>query len=578
MPLPPLMRRILSCLLLLLACAAAAAQPALRLGAAEPDVDAWPAVTMLSDPEGTLTFEEALASRDRFVRPAGPHANLGPRRDAVWLRVPLAPEPADDGLWVLDIDYASLDRVDVWLVSGTQVRQHALLGDHLVFAERPLATRSHALKLRLAPGEPQELLLRVQTTSSMIVPLRLAKAEVFHARESAVQMLQGIAAGIGLCLVAYALAHWAGTREPMFLFYALTVAGTTTFFFAYFGLAAQHLWPASPWPTDNMAPFAVLLALGSGMQLTVRILDVRALAPRVAKAAVGVGMVAYAVALLFLLELVPYRVAHLAGTLIGPLPMALAVPFSIIRWRQGDRGAPYLAAGWGVYAIGVAIMASLLRGWIDSNEWTQHAFQAGALFEMLMWMRVLGLRTDEARQRAELADHERRMMQALAHTDALTSLPNRRGLEAELALALAAAAPGHLLAVYLLDLDGFKAVNDQLGHEAGDELLVAVAARLKAQLRQRDTVARLGGDEFVVLVRDLPGEEPAWAVGRKLVDAFQQPFMLGGRIARVGLTVGFALAPQDGSHGAALLRQADAAMYAGKQGGRGTLRRAGATA
>ena len=80
-----------------------------------------------------------------------------------------------------------------------------------------------------------------------------------------VQLLQGIAAGIGLCLVAYALAHWPDSREAMFLYYAVTVAGTTLFFFAYYGLAPQHLWPASPWLTDNMAPLAVLVSAALGL-------------------------------------------------------------------------------------------------------------------------------------------------------------------------------------------------------------------------------------------------------------------------------------------------------------------------
>ena len=132
--------------------------------------------------------------------------------------------------------------------------------------------------------------------------------------------------------------------------------------------------------------------------------------------------------------------------------MLLAVPAAWMRWRRGDRAAPYLFAGWGVYAmaVAVAVRASLLRGWIDSNEWTQHAFQAGAMFEMLMWLRVLDVRNDdEAHVRAERASRERELMQALAHTDALTGLPNRRGLEGELNAALAHPLHGRLLAVFV---------------------------------------------------------------------------------------------------------------------------------
>jgi diguanylate cyclase (GGDEF)-like protein len=191
---------------------------------------------------------------------------------------------------------------------------------------------------------------------------------------------------------------------------------------------------------------------------------------------------------------------------------------------------------------------------------------------------VIGVRHQDARQRADRADREREVLQALAHTDALTGLPNRRGLEQELAAALQHADAQRMLAVFLVDLDGFKAVNDGFGHDVGDELLVAVAARLRGELRHGDVVARLGGDEFVVLARDLAGEGAAWQLGSKLVTSFAEPFMLRGQVCRVGLTVGFALAPLDGNEAGALLRRADAAMYAGKQSGKSTVRRGAASA
>ena len=142
--------------------------------------------------------------------------------------------------------------------------------------------------------------------------------------------------------------------------------------------------------------------------------------------------------------------------------------------------------------------------------------------------------------------------------------------------ALAQAAPGRGLAVFMLDLDGFKAVNDRLGHEAGDSLLVQVSQRLKQPLRRSDVVARLGGDEFVVLAQGVADPAVALAIGRKLLAACDAPFQVNGQDCRVGLTIGFALSPEDGLDAAALLRQADAAMYAGKQAGRHQLRRAGA--
>ena len=557
--------------------AAGAALAGLRLVDDRPDVDAWPMVTLLADADGALDLDAVLAQRARFERPGTPHANLGVRTGAVWLRLPLRAEAGGDGRWWLELDFAPLDRIDVHLLRDGRLLRSAVLGDQVPVAARAAAVRPHAMPLVLEPGVPHELLLRVETKGSMMVPLRLAKAEAFHALENASQLLQGLAAGLALTLLMHALSQWMSTRDPMYLHYAVTVAGTSMFFFAFHGFAALYLWPSHAWLTDNAPLLAVLLALGGGALLIERLLDVRALSRPLARAAFTVAGLAWTVAALFALDIVGYRTAHLAATVLGPLPTLLAVPAAWVRLRGGDRAAPYVFAGWAGYAVGIVVMSLLARGWLDLNAVTRHAFQAGSIFEMLMWLRVLGVRNEDARRQAESAGRERELMRALAHTDALTTLPNRRGLATALRSALAASAGSErLLAVYVVDLDGFKAVNDHLGHDGGDELLVAVSRRLKATLRARDVVARLGGDEFVVLAEGLPAEADAWRLGRKLVDAFRQPFQVRGELCRVGLTVGFAIAPIDGQDAETLLKRADAALYDGKQSGKGTVRRDGA--
>ncbi len=132
-----------------------------------------------------------------------------------------------------------------------------------------------------------------------------------------------------------------------------------------------------------------------------------------------------------------------------------------------------------------------------------------------------------------------------------------------------------LLALYMLDLDGFKPVNDRFGHDVGDELLRVVAQRLRASVRAGDAVARLGGDEFVVMAHGLTNEAQALELGRKLVDAFRAPFALDERTCSVTATIGYALAPADVNDAGALLKSADAAMYTGKQEGKDQLVRGG---
>jgi len=157
----------------------------------------------------------------------------------------------------------------------------------------------------------------------------------------------------------------------------------------------------------------------------------------------------------------------------------------------------------------------------------------------------------------------------LALHDPLTGLPNRLLLRDRLDHDLDASVRGTGgVAVVYLDLDGFKGINDTLGHEMGDQVLVRTAERLQAALRPGDTVARIGGDEFVACCSDVLGAGEAHALATRLVDAFTAPMLVRDHLLGVGVSAGVAMsAPGDSS--ASLLRAADTAMYAAKRAGRG---------
>ncbi|MGM1052605.1 MAG: EAL domain-containing protein [Pseudomonadota bacterium] len=161
----------------------------------------------------------------------------------------------------------------------------------------------------------------------------------------------------------------------------------------------------------------------------------------------------------------------------------------------------------------------------------------------------------------------------LAYYDALTRLPNRRLLEDRLGLAIRHAhRQQQRLAVIFIDLDHFKQVNDTLGHAVGDELLLQVAQRLQARLREDDTLARLGGDEFLALLPELDGIEEVTRVARRLIDAISRPFEVLGNTFRMGCSLGISLYPEDGTTADTLVRSADTAMYRAKREGRNTYR------
>ena len=158
-----------------------------------------------------------------------------------------------------------------------------------------------------------------------------------------------------------------------------------------------------------------------------------------------------------------------------------------------------------------------------------------------------------------------------AHFDSLTALPNRFLSLDRLSQMLGSVKKKHeKAAVFFLDLDNFKKVNDSLGHEVGDKLLIEAAHRLKHALKQDDTVGRLGGDEFIVLISNLNDESNAKAITERLLNAFREPFKLEGRELILTLSIGIAMSPKDGTSASELLRNADTAMYQAKALGRNT--------
>jgi diguanylate cyclase (GGDEF)-like protein/PAS domain S-box-containing protein len=159
----------------------------------------------------------------------------------------------------------------------------------------------------------------------------------------------------------------------------------------------------------------------------------------------------------------------------------------------------------------------------------------------------------------------------LAYHDPLTGLPNRFALQARLMQSLADARRNETrVALMFVDLDRFKTINDSLGHDVGDQLLIAVARRIGATLRESDTVARLGGDEFVIVVPGVDSPEAAARVAEKIIERVNEPLALAGHTLHTSPSIGIGMFPDDGSNAETLMKNADIAMYYAKQHGRNT--------
>ncbi len=206
----------------------------------------------------------------------------------------------------------------------------------------------------------------------------------------------------------------------------------------------------------------------------------------------------------------------------------------------------------------LVVHASLERRWY---EWTFHNLLADHLVEgMVVQQRDVSERLNAQRALAHAASH-----------DDLTGLPNRGELLRRMSASLPQAGPGAAVAVLFVDLDLFKDVNDRLGHQAGDDVLVVVSRRLAASLRAHDHLGRLGGDEFGVLLTEVRDEQEVRAVVGRLVTAIEQPITLPGGAVTIGASVGYAISSDPRMQLDRLLAAADQRMYTVKAGRRRTL-------
>ncbi|NGZ87212.1 hybrid sensor histidine kinase/response regulator [Duganella aceris] len=394
----------------------AAAPAPLLLDAHSRHVEAWPAVTTMIETEGKLRPDEALADVERYAVPDSAYATLGVHKEVLWLRIPVTLPAQSDGEWVLNIDYAVLNRIDVYVATGDGITQHQVIGNLQPEPDGMPRGRVPAALLHLAPGVEHTLLLRVENIGSMILPIRFSRPDAFHAEALKEQMLQGMLTGLSLCLLLYSLAQWINLREPLFGKFALLIAGFTLFSVEFFGLGNQYLWKNNVWMSIHAGGLFALIA-SCGAYLFVEQALARPgkdhLFSRLMRAGAALCI---ASALAYATDIISVETLVAIVSTLGLMPMLLGLPGAYLRARRGDSVGIYFMIGWAVSFATSVVLSQVISGKIGANFWTMHALQFGNLFDMLVFMRILGLRT-KAMQTAMLRAEEatRTKSEFLAH-------------------------------------------------------------------------------------------------------------------------------------------------------------------
>jgi len=555
----------------------------------------------LRDPSGTMQLEEVLSRLTAFEEASTRRdLNFSYTHDHVWLHMELTSRADSRTDWVIEMRYSSLDRVSLFLLApdGSWSAQHA--GDTLPFAERSIGHRNPVFTLTLEPGDTRTLLLRANSEGNLTLDGLLWQAEHFTQQSNSDYVLVALYFGMLLALGGYNLLLFLALRERSFLLYVCFVVSFGTGMLAINGLGAQYLWPDLGEHGNRIMPFSLCLSAAVGVLFAQSFLDTARRATRV-DAILTVWAWIAMIATLTILVL-PVQLALQLMSLVGlitTLVLFFAGTLCVIRRVPGS--AIFVIA-WLMLLIGGMLLALRNFGVIPSNFLTVNAMQIGSAMEMLLLSLGLAARFNEMKRLKEQAQKEallaqrqvvRSLMQQekilekrvsertealaqanaqlelLAMQDPLTGLANRTALAQHMQQAmLRTERREEWLALVLIDLDAFKAINDEMGHDAGDQVLVEAAKRLRECARETDLVARLGGDEFILVSEGIVDREDALSLGERLLDALSMPIMLTNGSISVGASIGISLSNGIEPDIESMMRQADQAMYQRKRSGR----------
>lgn len=504
------------------------------------------------------------AMAGRFA-PAPPNLRGSPAQPVHWLRVALV-QTGHSGEWVLGLPTTAITSVvfhGPFNAQGQAMAEPVQTGLSAPFDSRPLGSERLAMRLRLAEPGAYTVYVRLASDTSQSYALQAWELTDYLASRDGKRLFDGICYGILFAMLVYNLVLAGVFRDAAYSWYVLTCAFALLTLASYNGHAAHYLVHDAPAWAVRLNVLAPALWAACAAQFARSFLSLGQHTPTLNRWLCGLVVLA-------LVSVALGGAGHIAlaqrlneGVALAGVVLILSATLRVYALGYAPAKA-YLA---GQALLFMAVLAMVLESWglFRSPFWHANGLQVGVSAELVVFALALSRRIRLMRQAQRELEQRSEVLTHAADTDPLTGLLNRSALNREAERVLAR--PG-VHALVMLDLDRFKAVNDRFGHQAGDDVLQAVAGRLRGQLRGADLVARIGGDEFVLLLPDQPDQAQLQALLVRLGEAIAQPIRSQHQSLTVGASMGVALARQPGTGLVGLMQEADEAMYRVKRSNR----------
>lgn len=566
-------------------------------GAAESHLSLGQHLRYLQDADGMLTARAIIGKSDSlpWSESTAEVLNFGLSPSPYWFSVSLHNPDSRAVEKLLELSYGLLDYVDFYVVRDGRLRKAVRTGDQIPIDSRPLFHRNLLFPITIPAEATVRILIRVETTGSMQMPLDLWSFKAFFAHDQRLLSLHILFAGIMLALAIYNLFLFFSVREMSYLWYVLSLISIALVTLNLQGVTFQFLWPN--WPQLNnpsvVGLVSATIVFSNAFAYTFLRLHLYGWFVR----RVVLGMASIGVALFLLNLLAPEGSMNYLAALLAVLTAVILFSTSVYVWRKGDVLARFYTLAWFLLLTGSVLIPLSKIGILPRSLLFEHAQQIGIVAEGLLLSFALAYRINmERHQRflaqAEVLDVQRRANDELEQRvedrtgelqlanqklleasaiDGLTQVKNRgyfdRTLVEEWSKASRARSPISLL---MIDGDYFKRVNDTYGHQCGDACLQHLARIFqKAVSRAGDCVARYGGEEFVILLCNTD-EAGARLLGERIrAQVAETPFVWETQSVSLTVSIGVSChIPKPHEQAAALLKQADEALYTAKHGGR----------
>ncbi|RUO35227.1 diguanylate cyclase [Aliidiomarina sanyensis] len=539
-------------------------------------------VSMLRDPSRRLDFAQVRERPDDFVLVNDRRQlQLNYTDEHVWLRTDILNMQPRQATWYLQFEYPLLAHLTVYVEkngsldvmnSGVQVPQN----------QRAMRGRLHTFPITIDAGESARIYVQARSDASMTLFSALLSERAYAEQNNRQNFWLSIHFGMIIALSLYNLLLFSGVREKVFLLYSVFVMSFGVGTLAANGLGTLILLDSATIATERVVSIAFMLSALFGTLFVRTFLDTRRYQRGwhffLTILAVGVFL---AIGGSLFLEL---RHALILMDFVGFSTCLILFACGIQFYRRGVSGAGLFVLAWSILLTGASLFALRNLGILPSNFITLYGIQIGSAIEMLLLSFALVARVNKLKRQKEEAQsrvvatlkaqeavleskvaQRTRDLEIMANSDTLTGLLNRNGLTRHLKSAIKRCQrEERALTLFMLDLDQFKPINDQYGHDAGDYVLQRIAQRIQESARGNDAVARFGGDEFIVVTENIQTKEDIEAVKRRLKRVITHPIQIpGGDEVSVGVSIGHCIAEAPSSINE-LLRKADAAMYTAK--------------